>query len=680
MRKFCKLILIFLIAFFSLSTLLTVFGAATLYKYSGSCVDDELIDLLSTSGTTQFYRYEFTDREERLGVPVLIENASLDGANKHEYVSYEMIPKNLINAFVAIEDKRFWKHGGVDYLRSGKAVLNYIIAGQKSFGGSTITQQLVKNLTGNDQYLIKRKLNEAFSAINLEHRYDKTQIIEMYLNVINLANGCRGIGAAARYYFSKSASDLDLNEAASIAAITNNPSKYDPIKHPEENKKRRHTVLDCMLKLGYISHSEYDEAYNAELILNVNDEISGVNSWYIDTVIEDVITDLSLKYGITRKTASLLLYKGGYKIYTLMDKDIQDIVEKYYQNKNNFPENSDGTSPQSSMIIIDPYTGDILAIAGGVGAKKGNRLLNFATDSKRPSGSAIKPLSVYAPGIENGIINWSTIISDSPIYDGDSTKAPWPANANQKYVGDVTVEYAVKHSLNTVAVKVLHSVGNSSSFNFLYKKLNISSLSLQKDMGDASLALGQHSIGISLRELVSGYTIFENGIYSPSRTYAKVTDMNGKIILDNTKQQSPVISVETAAIMTKLLQGVTAEGTAKGLITLTDVCETAGKTGTTQYNHDKYFVGYTPTLLAGVWQGYESPRSLAFTRTNYSAKIWNDIMCEIYNKIQFEEKDLKFRVPNTVQELSYDLKTGQYPNESTDPDQIFEGWYNVRGE
>ena len=677
MRKFIKLILVFLIAFFSISSVLIICGAIILNNYSDSHVDYEVIELINSNGQTQFYRYDFTDRAERIGEPVLIEDAVLSTGIKYEYISYDKIPRNIVNAFVAIEDKRFWQHCGIDYLRSSKAVLNYIFDGKKSFGGSTITQQLVKNLTGNDEYLIKRKLIEAFSAINLERDYDKTEILEMYLNIINLSNGCRGIGAAAQYYFSKDVSQLDLCEIAAIAAITNNPSKYDPIRHPENNKKRRCTVLDCMLDFGYISQTEHNDASKKELELNITDKHSDVNSWYIDTVIADVVKDISLKYGVTQKTASLLLYKGGYKIYTLMDNDIQNIVDNYYLNIDNFPSDTNGNRPQSSLIVVDPYTGDILGIAGGVGEKKGNRLFNYATDAHRPSGSVIKPLSVYAPAIDRGIINWSTIISDSPLIQGGSSRAPWPSNANRKYVGDVTVEYALKNSLNTVAVKVLHELGNKVSFDFLHDDLNISSLNEGSDMGDASLALGQHSVGISLRELASAYTIFEEGIMSDTRTYSKVTDANGKIILDNVNRQKSVISSESAAVMTKLLERVVEEGTAMGLITLNEHCEVAGKTGTTQYNFDKYFIGYTPTLLCAVWQGYEKPRSLDYIGGNYSALIWNDVMTQIYLKTENYNQKTDFSIPQRVRKLTYDTATGLPPTEFSDSNKLSEGWFEI---
>lgn len=677
MRKYGKFILILLIIIFSVTSVMIFAGAFILYRYSQSHVEEEVLNMATLNGETKFYRYDFIDREERIGEAVLVDDASINSGIKYEFVSYNDIPKHLIDAFVSIEDKRFWEHNGMDYLRTVKAVLNYTCKGQKCFGGSSITQQLIKNLTGNDQYSIDRKLTEAFSAINLEKDHDKSEILEMYLNIINLSHGCRGVGAAARYYFSKNISDLDICEAATIAAITNNPSKYDPIRHPDLNKTRRNTVLLCMRDMGYITDIEYRESINKDTVINICDNKTEINSWYIDTVIEDVVNDLALKYSISKKTASLLIYKGGYKIYTLIDKDIQDIMEEFYKNESNFPHDSDGNMPQSSMIIIDPHTGDILGIVGAAGEKRGNRLFNFATNAKRPSGSAIKPISVYTPAIDSGLIDWSTIISDSPIRMENATSAPWPSNANKKYMGDVTVEYALTNSLNTVAVKILNEIGNERSFDFLTDKLNISSLNKKYDMGDASLALGQHSVGISLRELVSAYTIFQDGIMKKARTYSKVTDNNGRIILDNNCDVKNVISNETAAIMTKLMQKVTEEGTANGLITLNEITEVAGKTGTTQNSSDKYFVGYTPTLLAGVWQGYETPKSLEYIGTNYSAIIWDEILNHIYYFADDYNNKTSFDIPQNVQKLTYNKETGLPPNNFDETSKLAVGWYNT---
>ncbi len=677
MRRFIRFMLILIIIIFCIASLGIVCGAAVLYKYSGAHVSEELLDAARSYDETRFYCFDYEDRLYQTGDAREISGASLGSGIKYEYVSYADMPRELISAFVAIEDKRFYTHSGIDYKRSAGAVLNYVMGGEKTFGGSSITQQLVKNLTGNDAILVERKLTEAFCAMELEKSYEKSEIIEMYLNIINLSRGCRGVGAAARYYFSKGVGELDLCECACLAAITNNPSRYDPISHPEANKGRRDIVLSCMLQEGYITDAEYESARKREIDISAARQSSRkYNSWYVDAVIKDVINDYAKKYDVSCETASVLLYKGGYKIYTAMDMEIQTILENYFADKNNFPRDDGGEYPQSSMIIIDPYSGDILGIAGGIGEKRGDRVQSYATDTKRPPGSAIKPLSVYAPALDRGLISWSTVIEDSPIRVDEKTGLGWPSNASNRYVGDVNVRYAVANSLNTVAVKVLQMLGNEESFDFLTKELLIKSLSLENDMGDASLALGQPSKGITLRELTAAYSVFENGIMSTSKTYYKVTDKNGKVILDNSSVGNEVVSEQTATIMTKLLGEVVKNGTAWGYITLADKVEVAGKTGTSQFSQDKYFIGYTPDLLAGVWQGYDMPRSLDFYRGNYSICIWDDVMSEIYERTE-HMKNTRFKIAQGVEQLSYDKSTGEPPTEFENGGEVELGWFDI---
>lgn len=675
MKKLIKIILMLVIVVSVLSSFAILGGAVYLRRYKDSRVDPSLIEIAHRCEKTKFYSYDFSDRDGRVGEAVLIESAELGGEVKYKYVTYNEIPDNLINAFIAIEDKRFYKHGGIDILRTARAALNYIF-GSGNFGGSTITQQLVKNLTGNDDFSIDRKLSEAFSAIALENEYDKTEILEMYLNVINLSEGCRGIGAAAEYYYSKRPSELTLSECAVIAAITNNPSKYNPRKHPENNIKRRDLILGCMLEMGYITAEEYSRAIAEPITLKITQSaaIEGVNSWYIDMVIEDVLKDLSAKYNISQSAASLMLYRGGLKIYTAMDQEIQAILEGYYSDVYNFPIDTHGDMAESSIIVIDPYNGDILGVVGAIGEKSGNRLQSYATDTKRPPGSAIKPLSVYSLALEKGLIEWSSIVEDSPIRAGSETKPPWPNNADRTYAGEVDIQYAVQNSLNTVAVKVLDKVGNDESISFLRNKLLISSLDECADIGSASLALGQPSRGITLRELTAAYSIFEEGIMSKPRSYFKVTDENGRIILDNPSVQNPVISRESAAIMTKLLEAVVDSGTAKETVSLDRITAVAGKTGTTQGNCDRYFIGYTPELLAGVWFGYEYPRSLDGFGVNPSIYVWDEIMSEIYRSTSYGKMS-RFTVPETVQKLTYPTPSGELKQSGEGASPFKDGWF-----
>ena len=675
MKKLVKFALISTIIISVLSSFVVIAGAVYLRRYKNSRVDPSLIEIAHRSEKTKFYCYDFSDRNGRVGEAVLVESAELNGEVKYKYVPYNEIPDDLINAFIAIEDKRFYKHEGIDFVRTAKAAFNYVF-GSGNFGGSTITQQLVKNLTGNDDFSVSRKLSEAFSAIELEKEYDKTEILEMYLNIINLSEGCHGVGAASEYFYSKKPSELTLSECATIAAITNNPSKYNPKKHPEKNVQRRNLILKCMLEGELITDDEYNRAVAEPISLNLsqNGSEGNINSWYVDMVIEDVLRDLCAKYNISRSSASLMLYRGGLKIYTAMDVEIQETLDEYYSNIYNFPIDSKGNLAQSAMVVIDPYTGDILGVAGAIGEKQGNRVQNYATDTKRPPGSAIKPLSVYSIALERGLIEWSSIFEDSPVKEGSDTIPPWPFNANKTYVGEVDVQYAVQNSLNTVAVKILDRIGNEESLSFLKNKLLISSLDDSADIGSASLALGQSSRGISLRELTSAYSIFQEGVMSKPRSYFKVTDENGQIILDNPSSQDTVLSRETAAIMTKLLETVVDSGTAQGIISLDKITAVAGKTGTTQNNCDRYFVGYTPELLAGVWFGYEYPKPLDDFGGNPSIYLWDEIMSEIYKKTDYG-KSSRFAIPETVQKLTYPTPSGELTQNAENTSNVKDGWF-----
>jgi penicillin-binding protein 1A len=290
---------------------------------------------------------------------------------------------------VAIEDKRFYTHRGVDPLRTLKAGLGYL-RGNPTCGGSTITQQLVKNLTGRTEHTPERKLTEIFTALDLEKRADKETVLEAYLNIINLAEGCFGVGMAAETYFQKSVSDLTLPECAAIAAITNNPARYDPLTHPEANRARRDLILTQMANQGYITEAERDTAIATPLTLDPapKSDPAPITSWYADMVVSDVIRDLMLRKDYTYAAASRLVYNGGLRIETAMDEDLQRIVETYYTDASHFPAGDKGR-PQSSFILIDPETGDILAVAGAVGEKTASRVQSYATDTRRPAGSCI---------------------------------------------------------------------------------------------------------------------------------------------------------------------------------------------------------------------------------------------------------------------------------------------------
>lgn len=608
-------------------------GAVYLFPLTRIKMDLSLLPSHANGAPAKLYAATPHDRRLRQDY-IPVEDALPLSAKSYIAVTYDQLPTHLINAFVSIEDKRFFEHNGIDLWRTGQAGVNYLLGKEQTFGGSTITQQLVKNLTRRDERTPNRKLTEIFSAIDMERKLCKEEILEAYLNVINLANGCMGVGAAAQYYFSKDISELTLSECACIAAITNNPSYYDPCRYPQNNLKRRNLILGEMCKQGYISQEVCDDTQASPIQLNISHhQEHATSSWYADMVTKDVILDLQERLGYTPEQATALVYHGDLIIETAMDHTLQTILSAYYEDPSHFPKGEAGY-PQSAMMIIDPACGDILAVAGAIGEKAGFRIQNYATDTKRPAGSAIKPLSVYAPALELGLINFASIYEDEPIKNMGGT--PWPRNADGLYRGKTTVREAVALSTNTVAVKILEEIGLSTSFDFLKDKLGMNSLmpADQKNAHDltlSSLALGQQSRGVSLRELLGGYTICYEGVFHKPISYHRVLTSAGEVLLSNTGEGKIVLSRENACILNHLLQGVTSDGTAASLTLGKQLgIPTAGKTGTTQNNCDRWFVGLTPRLAAAVWTGYEYPQEMRGIDKNPCLGIWDQVMisCE----------------------------------------------------
>ena len=661
-----------------LSLIVAVFVAFYLTMHFSVSADELLPTLGAQPRSPQFYVYNFDDRTNRTGEREVVTNEVWSG-KQSTYVPYEEIPQAMIDAVVAIEDKRFFDHRGVDWYRTLAAVANYILRGDGHFGGSTLTQQLVKNLTGENAPTWQRKVQEILWARDLERKLDKTQILELYLNVVHFSDQCDGIAAAAEHYFSKAVSELTVEECAAIIAITNNPSYYNPIRHPENNRTRRDIILSQMHAQGYFDEEELSISLSNETILNVTSTSDGgSNSWYADMVIEDVIADLVEKYNMSRSAASHLLHTGGLHIDMAMDKDIQKIVEEQYRTNVRMPKNEKGDTAQSALIVIDSKTGDILGVAGAVGEKKGNRVQNFATQTKRAPGSTIKPLTVYAPALEEGIINWASVYDDVPIEFDANGRSAWPKNANNTYRGLTNVAYAVAHSTNTVALRVLEDLGLEKAYEYAKDRfhLDLVSTSGANDCDRAALGLGQLNYGVTLRELTTAYTaLADGGVYHPYRSYFRVTDSEGNILLSRADEAERVLSPETAAIMTKLLEGVIESGTSSA-VTLQNLCACAGKTGTTQNDHDRWFVGYTPSLVCGVWCGYEYPESLE--GRNLCTSIWNTVMRSIVTE---KGEKREFDIPSTVVEANYCRDSGELLSAACQKDprgnRVESGWFTA---
>lgn len=615
-------------------------------------VDMSLFSVSNTSQTTRVYYMDYSDRENRIGQMVELEDQRIYGSENSIWVKYPDIPKNLVNAFVSIEDKRFWSHHGVDWLRTGFSAFNYIIPIKKTQGGSTITQQTIKNIYHEDDFTPQRKIQEILRALNLEKRLDKTQILELYLNNVYLSQNCYGVQAAAYTYFNKDVSDLSLIECAAIAAITNAPTKYDPVLNPEYQKQRRNDILDCMLDQGYITKDEYDRAYDKELVLDYQGHAQDVTivskSWYTDQVIVEVVDALVEKLGYSYANAWNYLYTGGLSIVTLQDPEVQSVLEEVYLDENSFPKTNSDKQPQSSAVVIDPSTGDVLGIVGARGEKTGDLLLNHATKSTRSPGSSIKPLSVYAPALEYGLITYGSVYDDSPVWfnyaEDDTEKAnptPYPRNLPEVYNGLTTVNDAVTRSVNTVAVRIMQELTPDKSFDFVKNKLNMHSFIESEEVAGgrwitdkdiAPLALGAMSKGLTNLEITAAYQIFPNmGVYNKPRTWLQVLDAEGKVVLDNTADSHVVISAQNATIMTKMLENVVQYGTAKSC-TLKNAIDVAGKTGTTASDNDRYFIGYTPYYVCGIWFGYEQPKTLGTLAWNPTVNAWDLIMTKLHQK------------------------------------------------
>jgi len=454
--------------------------------------------------------------------------ASLHGTENRVWVEYENIPKNMEYAAVAIEDQRFYKHHGVDWYRTVAAFGNMFLSMKSDFGGSTITQQLIKNVTQQNDITVQRKILEIFRALKLEKMYNKQKIMEWYLNVIYLGEGCNGVGTAAKTYFDKDVMDLDLAECASIIAITNNPSKYDPYISRKNNKARQELILDQMYKQGYITQQQRAEAIAEQLTFKRGENettTQTVHSYYTEAVIADVTKDLMEQKGINKSTAQNLIYNGGLQIYSCMDKRAQDIVDSIYTNRANFPSSKSpsGESLQSAIVLLDPATGEIKALYGGVGEKTENLIFNRATDAKRPAGSSIKPVSTYGPAVDQGLITPTTLVNDSPDIRLKGTTW-YPKNDSLTYRGTVTIQQALVSSLNTVSAQILDKLTPQVSYKYLTDRLGFTSL-VKADCDYAPLALGQFTKGVTVREMAQAFDALANdGIFNYARTYTKVLE------------------------------------------------------------------------------------------------------------------------------------------------------------
>ena len=637
------------------------------------------LDEFETKVSTELY-----NQDPDTGEWVMYQTLYLNSENRI-WTDLEDIPKYLQEAAIAIEDKRFEKHHGVDWKGTTRAIV-YTLFGKNVQGGSTITQQLVKNVTGDNEVTVKRKITEIYRALELEKRYEKDEILEAYLNEVFFGQSCYGVVTASRMYFNKDVSDLTLAECASLMGITNNPSMYDPTLSSwtrENNRERQLTILGAMLEQEKISQEEYDEAKAEDIVFSNGFTISGKYvgsdgtatepepdetttddtespadeeeptikgrySWFTEAMIGDVADALVEKYGITDKVrdngttytayeqAWDMVHGKGYKIYTTQNPKYQKIAEDVCYDLSNIPYTSSYTNSageqvedqlQIALTIVDPTNGYVVAMIGGAGEKQADRVWNWAVNA-RQCGSAIKPVSTYAPALDDGTINGASVIDDYPmLLNGDV----WPRNANWRYQGLTALHTAIAQSLNTCAVRTNLAYGVDRSYEFLVNKLGFENLTYTDSQQVGNMALGGFEKGVTTEEMAAAYAAFVNeGVYTKPRTFVRVEDANGNVILENEAQSTVAMKNTTAAIINHLLQEAALNGT--GYEAQFSGMHIAGKTGSTNSNKDRYFVGYTPYYSCAVWAGYEHNQRIVASGNPCSA-IFRKVMSAIHEEL-----------------------------------------------
>ena len=621
----------------------------------------------------------------------------INTATDRQWASLDEIPDSLIHAAIAIEDQRFYEHQGVDWITTVKACANMFFGGSDTFGGSTITQQLIKNLTGDNSVTVQRKVEEIFRAQKYERENNKDTIMEWYLNTVYFGKWKYGVKSAAMYYFGKNLDELTIAESASLIAITNNPSLYNPYSRPQNNRKRQENVLWAMEQQGWITREEYEEALAQEMVFKKGDDTKqyftckgaecgfrgevkdfdqdeaqtegiyicrqcghkntfvvrkadDVYSWYTEMVMDDVAYDLCIKNGdewnsSTKKYYLELIKTSGLHIYACIDTEVQAMVDEIYTDLSQVPKTKSAAQLLSAIVVIDNRTGDIVAVAGSVGEKTEYDATNHATeDDPKQTGSAMKPVAVYGPAFESGLISPVTCLPDLPLnYDGGTR---FPNNVTRKYNIGNTVFNGVVESNNTISVHTLQEIGLEYAFNFASEKFRIDGLVRKQetesgrtisDMAYAPLGLGALSYGVSVEDMANAYATFPNGgEYREARTYTKVYDSEGNLVLDNTQDKEQILSEKANKYINYCLRGVVQKNTAVQL----KATASYGKTGTTSDARDRWFCGYTSYYTAAVWCGYKQPEEIKVTSgsgSNPACTMWTKVMKKLHEGKKWKE-------------------------------------------
>ncbi len=596
---------------------------------------------------------------------------TLVGDENRKIVSLEDMPKYLPKAYVSIEDERFYQHNGVDIKRTAAATVTYIFKGDSSYGGSSITQQLVKNITKDDDHSALRKVKEMARAIQIEKEISKDDILELYLNVIYVGGkgNLHGVALASEYYFNKNVSDLDLAECAFLAGINHSPSAYDPFKGSEETVKkcndRAKVVLNKMLELGNISQDEYNVAA-AEIDQGLkfeqgNKNVTVVYSSHTEAAIDQIVKQLMEEKGMTRQMAETRVYGGGYKIYTTQNPSIQSTMEEEMAKEKYIKpgtlKKSDGNkqNSQAAMVIIEPSTGNVVGCVGQLGTKTTNGDLNRAVQSYRQVGSAMKPLAVITPAIQEGIITPCSVYLDKQT--SEFTGEPWPKNYDKKYRGRQTVRQAIAVSGNVIPVRILNQLGVDKSIEYLNK------MGLNVDNPDIGLSLALGAKEYSPLQIAAGYAMIDNdGLYIEPTFYTKVTDAAGNTILEPHQEKNQIMGKSEAYLVKSIIMEPVLGNTPGATATYAkmsgfDVC---AKTGTTDSDFDRWFCEFTTYYAAACWYGYDRNEEVHYSGSpsNPAGGICTAIMKAIH-------KDLtptRFTVPDDIVTATVCKDSGLLPS------------------
>ena len=643
------------------------FGGGMLLGYVSTAEPLSIGDLTHTEDVQTSFVYDINGNV----IAKLVGSENVDRI----YVSFGEVKETYIDeAIIAIEDERFLTHSGIDVKRIGSAVLSALAnGGTATYGGSTITQQTVKLISGQDEHSTSRKVQEWFSAMSLEQDLSKDEIMELYINLAPMGNNYVGVQAAAQNYFGKNAKDLSLAECAFLAGLPKSPSYYNPLREQGRRNalRRQRIVLSKMYELGSITKEEYEEALNTELIFQTNNKNSSVsiNSYFAEYAVQEVINDLSAQRNISTALAATLVYNRGYHIYTTLEPEVQSVLDEAVTTESLFQNDPSVIAdlpekPQAGIVVINVDTGAIAGMQGGYGEKTVNLGLNRAVSAHRSPGSSIKPLIDYAPALELQKIAPAMLYADEESHlNPNNPDQIWPLNADRSYAGNMTIRQAVARSKNTIAVRVWKDVGGDTALWYL-SRMGID----RTDEGSyPAQAIGAFTNGMTPLEMAGAYnTLAAGGTYTKPYAYTKVIDSNNNVILECNPTTYRVFSQETSFMMTDMLCDVISYGTAAGNAQTIEnnageVIPAAGKTGTTDDNLDKWFCGYTPYYSCAVWYGYDNRLRQTVIpdgdRSN-AIRIWFFVMTRIHGECSGKG----FDKPDTVEKYTI-CSSGHYATE-----------------